>query len=249
MGLPKLAAPEYSLTLPSTGKELKYRPFLVKEEKLLLLAMESDDEKQIMSATKQVIKSCVLEELNVDELPTFDIEYIFLWLRGKAKGEVVELKYKCPDCTNEIDISFNIEDINVQFNDKHQKDIKLTDNLGVVMRYPNIALQSKMKATGDEKSEDKINNLFKTVESCIDYIYDAETTYPSKDYTAKEMQEFLDSLTDSQFQSIASFFETMPKLAHDVKLHCKNKVKSDGKEKTCGYKENRTLEGLQSFFG
>ena len=246
MGLPKIAVPEYTLILPSSGKELKYRPFLVKEEKILLIAMESEDETQIINATKTVINNCVYGDVDAATLPTFDIEYIFLWLRGRAKGEVVELKYNCPTCKGTIPIKFNIEDVEIHRTEGHTEKISLTDDLGVVMKYPNIALQSKIESVKDEKNIDRV---FRTVLLCIDYIYDNEKSYSSKDHTQAEMVEFLESLTDEQFQKIAKFFETSPKLQHEVKLHCANKVNGKGKEKKdCGYEEDLMLEGLQSFF-
>ena len=249
MGLPKIAVPEYSLTLPSTGEELKYRPFLVKEEKLLLIAMESEDEKQIMDATKNVIRNCVFSDINIDSLPIFDIEYIFLWLRGRSKGEEIELKYNCPTCKGEIPVFFNIEDVNVKKDDKHTNKILLTDDLGVCLKYPDMKLQEKIDNINHDDNK-QIEIIFKTILLSIDYLYDDEKTYPAKDHTSDEMQEFLESLSDDQFQKIAKFFETMPKLKHDVKLECKNKVKGEGKkkDKECGYKEDMTLEGLQSFF-
>lgn len=247
MGLPKIAVPEYSLTIPSSGKEVKYRPFLVKEEKILLIAMESEDEKQIVDATRNVIKNCVYGDIDVDDMPTFDIEYIFLWLRAKSKGEVIELNYNCPDCKNKIPLSFNVEEIKVINEVTHSPKIVLTENLGVVMKYPNMNIQQKLDALGDENN---VTKIFKTILMCIDYIYDAENTYPAKDHTEQEMNEFLESLTDDQFQKISSFFETMPKLKHEVKLICKNKVKGESKkkDKTCGYTEDLVLEGLSSFF-
>ena len=248
MGLPTIAVPEYILTIPSTGKEVKYRPFLVKEEKILLLAMESEKTEEIITATKTIIENCVYGDINVDEMPTFDIEYIFLKLRAKSKGEVLELKYKCPKCELEIPIAINIDDIKVVQQDKeHTKDIKINEDLGIMMKYPNLSLQTKIAQAPDDKPE--IEGLFDTMTACIDYIYDKETTYPSKDHTDQEMTTFLESLTDDQFQKLAKFFETSPTLKHDVELHCKNKVKGKGKEKKeCGYKEKITLEGLNSFF-
>ena len=247
MGLPTIAVPEYTLTIPSSGKEVKYRPFLVKEEKILLLAMESENTDEIINATKNIIENCVYTDTNIDEMPTFDIEYIFLQLRGKAKGEVLDLNYKCPKCELEIPLAINIDDITVQRNKEHTKDIKLTEELGVMMKYPNLSLQAKIAQTTGDKS--KIEGLFETMIACIDYIYDKETTYPSKDHTHEEMITFLESLTDDQFQKIAKFFETSPALKHNVELHCKNKVKGKGKEKKeCGYKEKITMEGLNSFF-
>ncbi len=247
MGLPTIAVPEYTLTIPSSKKEVKYRPFLVKEEKILLLAMESEKTEEIIDATKKIIENCVYGDVDVNEMPTFDIEYIFLQLRAKAKGEILDLKYKCPKCELEIPIGINIDDIEVRETKEHTKDIKLTEELGVMMKYPNLSLQTKIAQTSNNKPE--IEGLFKTIVACIDYIYDKETTYPSKDHTEKEMNDFLESLTDTQFQKLSKFFETSPALRHDVNLHCKNKVKGKGKEKKeCGYKEKVTLEGLNSFF-
>ena len=240
MGLPTITVPEYDLTLPSTGKTIKYRPFLVKEEKILLMAMESEDTKQIINATKEIIKSCITgEELNVDTMPLFDIEYLFLNLRAKAKGEIIELKYKCPKCEGEIPVAINIDDIQVKKNDKHTSTIKINDELGIVMKYPTIDLQT------DYKEKKSIEQLFNIIISCIDYIYDKETTYANADHTKEELKTFLESLTDAQFQNVSEFFDTQPKLQHEISLHCKNKVK----KKECNHKEKQTLEGLASFFG
>ena len=244
MGLPRIVVPEYTLKLPSNGKEVKYRPFLVKEEKILLIAMESEEEQQIVNATKTVIRNCVFGDIDVDVLPTFDIEYLFLWLRGKAKGEVIHLNYKCPTCTSNIPVSFNIEDVNVTKTEGHTNKIQLTDDLGIVMIYPNIALQTTIEMV---KEESNIDRIFRTILLCIDYIYDKEKTYSNKDHTKEEMVEFLESLTDDQFQKISNFFETSPKLEHKIKLECKSKPKGKNK-KPCGYTEDITLEGLQSFF-
>ena len=247
MGLPTIAVPEYTLTIPSTKKEVKYRPFLVKEEKILLLAMESEKPEEIIEATKTIIDNCVYDDINVEEMPTFDVEYIFLQLRGKAKGEVLDLKYNCPKCKQEILVDINIDDIAIKRNEEHTKDVKITEELGVMMKYPNLSLQTKI-AQEDEKPE--VERLFETMIDCIDYIYDKETTYPSKDHTKEEMTIFLESLTDNQFQKISKFFETSPVLKHNIKLHCKNKgkVPKGEKKKECGYKEEISLEGLNSFF-
>ena len=248
MGLPKIAVPEYQLTLPSTGKDIKYRPFLVKEEKLLLIAMEGKDEQEILTAVQNVISACVLEDIDVNTLPMFDIEYIFLWLRAKSKGEIIDLKYTCPTCKGPIPVGFNIEDIKMHYDEKHSTKIELTNDLGVVFKYPNVALQKKISELPDDLTQ--IDMIFKTVFLCVDYIYDGETTYSSKDHTEKEMMDFLESLTDNQFQKLSVFYETMPKLKHEIKLECKNKVKQEGKkkDKVCGYTEDLTLEGLASFF-
>ena len=248
MGLPTIAVPEYTLKIPSTGEEVKYRPFLVKEEKILLLAMESEKTEEIITATKTIIQNCVYGNINVDEMPTFDIEYIFLQLRAKAKGEVLDLKYKCPKCESEIPIAIDIDTVKVERQKEHTKDIKLTEELGVMMKYPNLSLQTKIAKSSEGKPE--IEGLFETMTACIDYIYDKESTYPSKDHTEKEMTDFLESLTDTQFQKLSKFFETSPALRHEIELNCKNKIKSDKakSKKECGYKEKITLEGLNSFF-
>ena len=247
MGLPRIAVPEYSLKLPSNGKEIKYRPFLVKEEKILLIAMESEDEQQIATASKNVIKNCIYADIDVDSLPIFDVEYIFLQLRSRAKGERIELKYNCPKCESEILVSFNIDEITVKKEEGHDAKIQLSDELGVVMKYPNMILQTEIEKT---KDDNQVEQLFKTIRICIDYIYDTEKMYSNKDHTEVEMTDFLESLTDEHFQKISKFFETMPRLKHKVKLECKNKVKGEGKkkDKECGYTEDMTLEGLQSFF-
>ena len=247
MGLPTIAVPQYTLTIPSSEKEVKFRPFLVKEEKILLLAMESEKSEELITATKTIITNCVYGDINVDEMPTFDVEYIFLQLRGKAKGEVLDLKYKCPKCEQDILIDINIDDIAIRRNKEHTKDIKLNEELGVVMKYPNLSLQSKIMEVEDKAEVEK---LFETMTACIDYIYDKESTYPSKDHTEKEMIDFLESLTDKQFQKISKFFETSPVLKHDIELYCKNKgkVPKGEKKKECGYKEEISLEGLNSFF-
>ena len=246
MGLPKIAVPEYSLTLPSTGKELKYRPFLVKEEKLLLLAMESEDNKQIVTATKNVLQNCIFDDINVEDMPIFDIEYIFLWLRGRAKGEKLELNYKCPKCEQSLPVDLNLEDIKVTYPEGHEKKVEINDSVGIVLKYPNMAMQAKIETID---SENEVEVLFKSIQLCIDYIYDNETMYSSKDHTEKELEEFIESLTDVQFKKLSSFFETMPKLEHKLNLVCTGSVKDGKKKKTnCDYKEEITLEGLQSFF-
>ena len=183
MGLPTIAVPQYTLTVPSTGKEIKYRPFLVKEEKILLLAMESEDSADMVTATKNIINSCTYGDFNADDSPVFDIEYIFLQLRGKAKGEVIELKYKCPKCEGEIAISVDLNKVNVIHNKDHTKDIKFTDDLGVMMKYPTDDMQSAFSKLLKEKNE--VEGLFESIIQCIDFIYDAEATYPSKDHSEK----------------------------------------------------------------
>jgi hypothetical protein len=247
MGLPTIAVPTYTLKLPSTDEELSFRPFLVKEEKLLLIAMEIGEKGGIVQSTKDIVKNCVYGDIDVNTMPAFDLEYVFLQLRGKAKGEVLELKYKCPKCEGEIPLNVNLDDIKVIKHKDHSKTIKLDENIGVVMKYPDLLLQDMLEKIAVEKTQ--IESLFETVTHCIDYIYDAETTYAVKDSTPTEISDFIESLTDAQFKKIAHFFETMPALKHEVKLICPQKVKGKSKEgKSCGYTENLVLEGLGSFF-
>ena len=165
MGLPTITVPKYSLKLPSSGKEIKYRPFLVKEEKILLIAMESEDEKQIIDATTTVINNCIFGDIDVDTMPLFDIEYIFLWLRAKAKGEIIELKYTCPECENPIDISFNVEDVKLTKTENATNKIELTESLGIVLNYPNMTIQSKLDQFNDESDIEKIFPYLVSIDS------------------------------------------------------------------------------------
>jgi hypothetical protein len=246
MGLPKIAIPEYSLKLPSSGKEIKYRPFLVKEEKLLLIAMESEDDKQIITATKNVLRSCIFDDVNVDEMPIFDIEYVFLWLRGKAKGEKLELKYSCPKCETILQVDLNLEDIKVQKQDEHNPKIEITDSVGIIMKYPNMEMQSKIELLGETND---IETLFESIRLCIDYIYDNETIYANKDHTKKELDDFIESLTEDSFKKLSKFFETMPKLKHTINLKCAGQPAVGKKKKNnCDYTEEMVLEGISSFF-
>ena len=243
MALPTIAVPEYTLILPSTGKELKYRPFLVKEEKILLIAMESEDDKHIINAIKNIVSNCVFTELDVDNMPMFDLEYIFLQLRGKSKGEKIDLKYECPKCNKNILVSINIDDIKVIKNKDNNRKIKFNDALGVQMKYPNLLLQNDLSSMAEEKSS-QTETIFHSIVKSIDYIYDNENTYPAKDHTEKELSDFIESLTDDYFQKMSKFFETLPVLKHEFEIKCSSKKK----DKLCGYKEKKTLEGLNNFF-
>ena len=243
MALPTIAVPEYTLILPSTGKELKYRPFLVKEEKILLIAMESEDDKHIINAIKNIVNNCVFTELDVDNMPMFDLEYIFLQLRGKSKGEKIDLKYECPKCKKNIPVTINIDDVKVIKNKDNKLKIKFNDNLGVQMKYPNLLLQNDLSSMKEEKSS-QTETIFHSIVKSIDYIYDNENTYPSKDHTEKELSDFIESLTDDYFQKMSKFFETLPVLKHEFEIQCSGKKK----DKLCGYKEKKTLEGLNNFF-
>ena len=239
MPLPKIATPTYELVLPSTEKTVRYRPFLVKEEKLLVLALESEDNKQITTAIKTVIKSCVTAKgLKVETLPTFDIEYLFLNIRGKSVGEELEVNIVCPDDKKtEVSVWIDLDDIQVQKSDDHTNQIKIDDNIMMEMKYP--SLDEFIKNNFDFKAGNQMEQSFDLIASCIDKIYTEDEVWSTADCTKKEVKEFLESMNSSQFKDIEKFFETMPKLQHTITVkNPKTKVESDV-----------VLEGLASFFG
>tara|TARA_Y100001963_G_scaffold73730_1_gene102542 strand:- start:1034 stop:1753 length:720 start_codon:yes stop_codon:yes gene_type:complete len=238
MPLPKIATPTYELELPSTGKTIQYRPFLVKEEKLLVLALESEDTKQITNAIKAVLKSCIQTKgIKVDHLPTFDIEYLFLNIRGKSVGEDLEVNITCPD-DNETQVKINVDldDIKVEKKEGHTNQIKVDDTIMMEMKYP--SLNEFIKNNFDPNDKNQMEQSFDLIGSCVDKIYTQDEVWATEDCTKKEMNEFLESMNSSQFKEIESFFETMPKLSHTIKVkNPKTKVESDV-----------VLEGLASFF-
>ena len=238
MPLPKIATPTYELELPSTGETIKYRPFLVKEEKLLVIALESEDTKQITTAIKSVIKSCVLTKgIKVEQLPTFDIEFLFLNIRGKSVGEELEVNVICPDDgETQVPVTINLDDIQVQKSEEHNKQVKLDDNLMMEMKYP--SLEQFIKSNFDFSEGNQMDQSFQLIASCIDKIYSDEEVWATADCTKKEVNEFLESMNSAQFKEIEKFFETMPKLKHEIKVtNPKTGVESDV-----------VLEGLASFF-
>jgi len=238
MPLPKIVTPTYELELPSTEETIKYRPFLVKEEKLLVIALESEDTKQITTAIKSVIKACVLTKgIKVEQLPTFDIEFLFLNIRGKSVGEELEVNIICPDDgETQVPVTINLDDIQVQKSEDHSNQIKLDDNLMMEMRYP--SLEQFIKSNFDFSDENQMDQSFKLIGSCIDKIYTEEEVWAAADCTKKEVNDFLDSMNSSQFKDIEKFFDTMPKLSHTVKVT--NPVTEVESEVV--------IEGLASFF-
>lgn len=238
MPLPKIAAPTYELELPSTEETIQYRPFLVKEEKLLVIALESEDTKQITTAIKTVIKNCILTKgIKVENLPTFDIEYLFLNIRGKSVGEELDVNIICPDDgETEVSVNINLEDIEVQKNDDHEKRIKVDDSIMIEMKYP--SLDQFIKNNFDFNKRNAMDQSFELIASCIDTIFTEDEAWSTADCSKKEVTEFLESMNSSQFKGIEKFFETMPKLSHKVKVrNPKTKVESEV-----------VLEGLASFF-
>ena len=238
MPLPKISTPTYSLELPSSGQEINYRPFLVKEEKVLVIALESEDTKQITNAIKAVLKSCVLTKgIKVEQLPTFDIEYLFLNIRGKSVGEELEVNIICPDDgESTVPVMINLDDIQVQKDDNHDKQIKLDDNLMMEMKYP--SLDQFIKNNFDFKEENQMEQSFDLISTCIDKIYSEEEVWATADCTKKEVKDFLESMNSTQFKDIEKFFDTMPKLSHTVKVT--NPVTEVESEVV--------IEGLASFF-
>ena len=243
MSLPRIATPKYELTLPSSNKIVHYRPFLVKEEKILLLALESEDEPQIMNAVTDIINNCVTEDVDAKNLAMFDLEYIFLQLRAKSKGEDLSLEMPCGKCGTAIPFTLNLLDVKVIHTEGHTNKIELTDNVGVIMKYPSIKLKE-----GLDNDATEVENIFASLIGSLDSIWDKDSIYAAKDHTKKEMNDFLESLTDTQFQNLAEFFSTAPVLKHSVDLQCKNKSPKSKGKKECGYKEKKVLEGLNSFF-
>ena len=239
MPLPKIATPTYELELPSTGKSIKYRPFLVKEEKVLVIALESEDTKQITNAIKAVLKNCVLTKgIKVEKLPTFDIEYLFLNIRGKSVGEEIEVNIVCPDDeeTN-VPVFIDLDSIQVERGDDHTNQIKLDDDLMMEMKYP--SLEQFIKNNFDFNEGNQMDQSFELIATCIDKIYNEDEVWATADCTKKEVKEFLESMNSSQFKEIEKFFETMPKLKHTIEVTNPNtKVTSEV-----------VLEGLASFFG
>ena len=235
MTLPKINAPEYSLVVPSTGVEVKYRPFLVKEEKLLLIAQETGDEKSLYGAIKNLIHNCCHGQLDVDTMPLFDVEYVFLQLRSKSVGEMAEVLVICPDDgETEVKVKVNLNELTVELPSKDHNKIKLTDDIGIVMAYPNLA---SVLLTAD-KNKNASDIMFDTILECMFQIWQGEEVFAATDYSHKEKLDFIDSLSHDQFEKIQQFFETMPSVKKEVEITNPNtKVVS-----------KVDIEGMNSFF-
>jgi len=239
MPLPTIATPTYELEIPSTKKKIKYRPFLVKEEKILILALESEDTKQIAGAVKEVITNCILTKgVKVDQLSTFDIEYIFLNVRGKSVGEELEVLITCPDDgRTQVPALIKLDEIQVQVSSEHNKDIKLDDNLTLRMKYP--SMNEFVKTNFSVSEELSLDDTFGMIAACIEQVYSEEESWAASDCTKKEISEFLEQLSSKQFKEIEKFFETMPKLSHTIEVTNSN----------TGVTSEVVLEGLSAFFG
>jgi len=239
MALPKIQTPIFETKLLSNGKVIEYRQFLVKEQKILLMASESKDEKDTIKAVKQVLNNCIITpDIDIDNLPIFDIEYLFLQLRARSVGETAKLKYKCNNligddkqvCGNVVKIFVNLLEIEPTFDPSHSNDIKLSEKLGVVMKYPTFTMVEKLNI----KTEVDMLNVISVL---IDYIYDEDQIYYAKDSTKEELEDFVDGMSQDDIEKIRKFFNTMPRIKKDVEFKCKS----------CGYAETMHLEGIQSF--
>ena len=240
MPLPKISTPTYELELPSTGKKIKYRPFLVKEEKILILALESENVKQITTSIKSILKECIQTRgVKIDTLPIFDIEYLFLNVRGKSVSEALDLVVTCPDDNKTtVPVKIYIDEIKVVKSPDHNNDIKLDDKLTLRLKYPSLDEFIKSNFDFSSRDEGALEQSFEIIATCIDQVYNEEESWAASDCTKKELLEWVETLNTNQFKLIESFFTTMPKLSHTLKVkNPKTKVENDV-----------TLEGLSSFF-
>ena len=233
MPLPVINAPTYELTIPSTGQTVQYRPFLVKEEKILLMANEGGEASEIVRAMKQIIGNCIQNGYNTNNMPLFDVEYIFLKLRSKSVNEFSEVGFRCPECDEVNKVQIDLSEVENSTDDNHSNKVELTNDIGLIMKYPQLDSINM----NDLQSTD-VDTIFNVVSSCIDSIYQGEEIHDSDDYTKQEISEFINNLTQEQFLKIQQFFDTMPKLSHTVPYKCNE----------CEYDEPLLLEGLQNFF-
>jgi DNA-directed RNA polymerase subunit M/transcription elongation factor TFIIS len=241
--LPKLDVPIYEVKLISTGKPIRFRPFLVKEQKLFLMASESEDAKETINVIRQVLKNCVLDEIDVDGLPTFDLEYLFMNMRARSVDEVVDLKYKCNNvikndkdedvrCEGTVGFKFNLLEIQPTIHEDHKNKINLTENLGICLKYPTFEMVKKY----EDMNENQV--LTHVLVDCIDYIFDQDQIYYAKDSTREELEEFIDNLQQKDLEKFKDFFDKMPEIKKDVKFKCPK----------CDYEEDITIKGMQNFF-
>ena len=242
MALPKIAVMKHELTLPSSGEKITFRPFLVKEEKILMMALQGGEAKDMVRGLKEIINNCVDKDLKVDTLPPFDLEYIFLQLRARSIGDIIPINYSIPEerCKDDkteckFEIELNIDDVKIQKDKNHKDLIVLTDEIKLKMKYPDM--EASVAMAGIEGTE-MVDKTFDIIGQSIEYIIDGEEMYKLSDYTKKEADDFLNSLSTQHFKEIQTFFDTMPKLKHEITAKCK----------VCGKKNERVLEGMGDFF-
>jgi hypothetical protein len=241
MPLPTITTPTYELKMPSTGKKIKYRPFLVKEEKILIIALESKNQNEITNAVKDVLKKCILTRgIKVDDLPTFDIEYIFLNIRAKSIGEDIKLIVTCPDDNEtEVPVTIYVDEIKVVKPKEHTTDISLDKNLSLRMKYPSLNQFIENNFETEDEPQTVVNKTFKLIADCIDTVFTEEEAWDAKDYTSDEKLEFIEQLNSKQYKQVEKFFASMPKLSHTIEITNPNTKK----------KSSIVLEGLADFFG
>lgn len=247
MSLPVIDSPTFEMNLYSLKDPIIYRPFLVKEEKLLLMAMEGGNDKEILRATKQILNNCIInEDFNIETLPLFDMQYALLKIRGKSIGETIDLRLKHPKeinkkkeiCNAETPVKINLSNINLTVNEEHKKYVRLTDTISVEMRYPTIEIYERLSKIEQDESASGVNELFHIIMDCIHTIYSGDESFSTNDYERQDLENFVGSLTSEQFNKIKEFYNTMPALLHDIKWTCK----------TCECDEEVTLNGLGDFF-
>tara|TARA_B100001109_G_scaffold226832_1_gene201162 strand:- start:575 stop:1300 length:726 start_codon:yes stop_codon:yes gene_type:complete len=241
MPLPTIETPTYELKLPSSNKKIKYRPFLVKEEKILILALESRDENEITNAVTDLLKKCILTKgINVDSLPTFDIEYIFLNIRAKSIGEDIKMNITCPDDgETKVPVTIYVDEIKVQKQKDHKIDIVLDDKMTLRMKYPSLNQFVDNNFDTSDEPESEVQKTFKVVADCMDTVYTEEDAWDVKDYSPQERLDFVEKLSSKQYKLIEKFFQTMPKLSHTIEV-----INPNTKQKN-----SVVLEGLADFFG
>lgn len=241
--LPKLDVPIYTVNLISTGKPIRFRPFLVKEQKLFLMAAESTDGNEMVGVIRQVLRNCVLDEMDIDSLPTFDLEYLFMNLRARSVEEIVDLRYKCNNttkdeageekkCSGVVEFKLNPLEVEPTKNPNHKNKIQLTENLGIAFKYPTFEMIQKY----EKMNENEV--MLKILVDCIDYVYDKESVYYAKDSSREEMEEFIDNLQQKDLEKFKDFFDTMPEIKKDVHFKCPK----------CAYEEDIAIKGMQNFF-
>ena len=241
MPLPTIETPTYELKMPSSGKKIKYRPFLVKEEKILIIALESRNQNEITNAVKDVLKKCILTRgVKVDDLPTFDIEYIFLNIRAKSIGEDIRLTVTCPDDREtQVPVTIYVDEIKVTKPEGHTNDVVIDDKLTLRMKYPSLNQFVESNFEVDDDPEALVNKTFKVVADCMDTVFTEEDAWEAKDYTSSERVKFVEQLNSKQYKKVENFFATMPKLSHTIEVVNPNTKK----------KSSIVLEGLADFFG
>lgn len=237
MALPKVEQPKHLLTVPSTGEQIEFRPYVVKEEKILMMAMESTDQAQMIRSLKDVIEACTYNKIKVDKLAPFDLEYLFLKIRAKAVGEASKINVKCSKCEQSNEIELNVENIEVKGNIKKNEKVMLDDSLGLVLRYPSVrGLQANLDKK--KKNPNQADVIVSTIAASIESIFNDEGVWPADDQTTDELVDFVESLPSEMFKKLSTFFEDMPSLREDINFNCES----------CGENNHVTLEGLQSFF-